>query len=74
MAGGGAAMIVFLLMQFVLREDEGSAALDQMQALLGVIELGYSAYLGTLALALAIDVFTAVTTRLTVINTLSKLS
>ncbi|WP_114008469.1 cell division protein FtsX [Cohaesibacter intestini] len=73
-SGGGGAMLAFLMMQFVVREDEGSAAADQMQALLGVIELGYSAYLGTLALALAIAIFTAVTTRLTVINTLSKLS
>ncbi len=73
-SGGGAAMLTFLIMQYVVREDEGSAAADQMQALLGVIELGYSAYLGTLALALAIAIFTAVTTRLTVINTLSKLS
>ena len=74
MGGGAAAMMVFLLLQIVIREDEGSAAIDQMQALLGVIELGYTAYLGTFALALVIAVFTAITTRLTVINTLSKLT
>ena len=74
LAGGGAAMLGFLILQLLVRGDEGSAALDQMQALLGVVELGYTAYLGTFALVVVIAVFTAITTRLTVINTLSKLS
>ena len=74
LSGGGAAIFIFLILQLIIREDEGSAAVDQMQALLGVIELGYEAYLGTFALIILIAVFTAITTRLTVMNTLSKLT
>lgn len=74
MAGGGTAMLVFLILQFLIRQDEGSATLDQMQALLGVVELGYAAYVGTLVLVILIAIFTAVTTGLTVMKTLSKLS
>ena len=73
-AGGGAAILAFLILQLLIREDSGSAALDQMQALLGVVRLGYTAYLGTFALIILIAVFTAITTRLTVMNTLSKLT
>ena len=74
LAGGGIAIFVFLILQVLVREDEGSAAVDQVQALLGVVQLGYTAYLGTLALVIMIAIFTAITTRLTVINTLSKLT
>ncbi|PLW78055.1 cell division protein FtsX [Cohaesibacter celericrescens] len=74
LAGGGAAIFIFLIMQLLVREDEGSATLDQMQALLGVVDLGLAAYIGTFALVVVIAVFTAITTRLTVMNTLSKLS
>lgn len=71
--GGLAAILVFVILQFLIRQDEGSATLDQMQALLGVVELGYSAYAGTLVLIILIAIFTAITTRLTVMKTLSKL-
>ncbi|WP_245418077.1 cell division protein FtsX [Cohaesibacter haloalkalitolerans] len=74
LAGGGVAVISFLIIQLLLRAQEGSAALDQMQALLGVVQLGTNAYLGTFALIVLIAVFTAITTRLTVMNTLKKLS
>ncbi|WP_319532504.1 ABC transporter permease [uncultured Cohaesibacter sp.] len=74
LAGGSAAIVTFLILQLIVRQDEGSAAMDQMQALLGVIQLGYAAYLGTFALILLIAIFTAITTRLTVMNTLSKLA
>ena len=74
LAGGGAAMLVFLILQLAIKQDEGSATLDQMQALLGVVELGYAAYIGTLVLVILIAIFTAVTTGLTVMKTLSKLS
>nr|WP_321455615.1 ABC transporter permease [uncultured Cohaesibacter sp.] len=74
LAGGGAAILTFIIVQLLLRAQEGSAALDQMQALLGVVQLGYNAYLGTLGLIILIAIFTAVTTRLTVMNTLKKLS
>ena len=73
LAGGAAAIVIFLVLQLIIRQDEGSAALDQMQALLGVVQLGAMAYLGTLALVILIAVFTAITTRLTVMKTLSKL-
>ena len=74
LAGGGTAVLTFLIAQMLLRAQDGSAAMDQMQALLGVVQLGYSAYLGTFALVFVIAVFTAITTRLTVMNTLKKLS
>ncbi|SNY90805.1 cell division transport system permease protein [Cohaesibacter sp. ES.047] len=74
LAGGAIAIVIFLFLQLLVRQDEGSAASDQMQALLGVIQLGYAAYLGTFALILLIAIFTAITTRLTVMNTLSKLA
>ena len=74
LAGGGTAVLTFLIIQLLLRAQEGSAALDQMQALLGVVQLGLNAYLGTLALVILIAIFTAITTRLTVMNTLKKLS
>ena len=74
LAGGGTAVVTFLIIQVLLRAQEGSAALDQMQALLGVVQLGTNAYLGTFALVILIAVFTAITTRLTVMNTLKKLS
>ncbi|WP_316863064.1 ABC transporter permease [uncultured Cohaesibacter sp.] len=73
-AGGLAAMVTFVTLQLLLGVQEGSAAMDQMQALLGVIDLGYKAYIGTFALIILIAVFTAITTRLTVTNTLKKLS
>lgn len=71
--GGLAAILIFVILQFIIRQDDGSATLDQMQALLGVVELGYSAYAGTLVLIILIAIFTAITTRLTVMKTLSKL-
>jgi cell division transport system permease protein len=73
LAGGLAAILVFLLLQLFVQKETGSAAADQMQALLGVVELGTSAYIGTLGLTILIAILTAITTRLTVMKTLSKL-
>lgn len=73
LAGGVAAVLTFLIFQLLLSNEAASAAADQMQALLGVIELDLSAYIATLALTFVIAILTAITTRLTVMKTLSKL-
>jgi cell division transport system permease protein len=73
LAGGMFAILTFVIFQLLLSNDTASAAADQMQALLGVIELDLSAYLATLALTFVIAILTAITTRLTVMKTLSKL-
>lgn len=73
LAGGLFAILTFVIFQLLLSNDTASAAADQMQALLGVIELDLSAYLATLGLTFVIAILTAITTRLTVMKTLSKL-
>lgn len=71
--GGLCAILVFLIFQFFLANDPASATADQVQALLGVVKLDIAAYIGTLALTFVIAILTAITTRLTVMKTLSKL-
>lgn len=69
-AGGAAAIATFLVAELTAEQGVGSAAVDQMDALLGRFQVGPSAYGGVFAIVLIIAALTSITSRATVYQTL----
>lgn len=73
LAGGAAAIATFLLAGATASQGVGSATVDQMDALFGSFEIGATAYASVAALVVVVAALTAVTSRLTVYQTLRAL-
>jgi len=69
-AGGLAATATFLIAELMVEQGVGSATVDQMDALFGRFQVGFSAYAGVAAIVLLIAALTAITSRATVYRTL----
>lgn len=72
LAGGVAAIVVFLAADFLTR-TRGDAFADQAQALFGGFSVGWTGHIGALAVVGLVAVLTAVTSRLTVLGHLGRL-
>ena len=72
LAGGVAAIVVFLAADFLTR-TRGDAFSDQAQALFGGFSVGWTGHIGALAVVGLVAVLTAVTSRLTVLGHLGRL-
>ena len=71
-AGGAAAIVAFLVADFATR-TRGDAFSDQAQALFGGFSVGWSGYLGAVAVVGLVAVLTALTSRFTVLGHLGRL-
>jgi cell division transport system permease protein len=74
LAGGFAAIIVFLMVGIWSSYNLGTPEGTQTSALFGTFSIGGGGYLGVLAIIALVAVLTAETTRLTVIGYLHKMS
>lgn len=69
-AGGLAAIIMFVVTGFWARQNLASVEGEQVAAFFGDFSIRLPAYLAVLALIIFVGLLTAITTRLTVLNTL----
>ncbi len=73
LAGGLAAIVVFLLADVLTRAGRGDPHADQAQALFGGFSIGLTGHLGALVVVTAVALLTAVTSRGTVLGHLRRL-
>ena len=73
-AGGGVAILCFILLNFWGRFSVGTPQADQISALFGNFQIGWSAFLGTIFLIVIIALLTAITCRFAVIRYLTKMT
>ncbi|MBC8129595.1 MAG: ABC transporter permease [Rhizobiaceae bacterium] len=66
MVGGSAALLVFIAMGVWTRSNQATPEADQISALFGSFEIGWSGYAGVLVLIAVVGGLTALTSRLTV--------
>lgn len=66
LAGGGAAILFFLVMGWWTARNVADPAAEQVSALFGTFSVGLWGYIGTLVLIFVIALLTALTSRLTV--------
>ncbi len=72
-AGGLAACLLFVTLEFVAREGTGLAGVEQASVLFGPISVGVAGYLGVLAVVFMVTVLTALTSRVAVHAHLSRM-
>ena len=65
-AGGLAALIGFLILQWIAVQFSATPAGDQIDALFGAFAIGWAGYTGVVLTVLVISLLTAITSRLTV--------
>lgn len=73
-AGGGAAILCFFILNIWARWNASSPEADQLAALFGRFQIGLAGYLGGLCLIVLIAVLTAITSRLAVFRYLAKMT
>lgn len=73
LAGGAAALVVFVLVGWWAGRNRATPEADQISALFGSFAIGWGGYLGVLALALVVGFVTALTSRLTVTRQLAAI-
>ena len=73
-AGGGVAILGFILLNYWGKLSVGTPQADQISALFGSFQIGWSAFLGTVFLIVIIALLTAVTCRFAVIRYLTKMT
>jgi cell division transport system permease protein len=66
MVGGSAAVLVFLMMGLWTRSNQATPEADQISALFGSFAIGWTGYVGVVALVATVGGLTAFTSRLTV--------
>jgi cell division transport system permease protein len=71
--GGLAAMLAFIVANWVTEETQGMAGSDQAHALFGSFAVGLNGYLGAAGIVLLVAGLTALTSRLTVRSYLNQL-
>lgn len=71
--GGGAAMVVFLLVSWWSARNIITPQGEQASALFGDFSIGFTAYAGVVALIGLVGFLTALTTRITVLRTLNDI-
>jgi cell division transport system permease protein len=71
--GGGAAILLFLILSLISRLFGGTAAGDQAASLFGSFSIGLSGYLAVLGIVVVIALVTALTSRQTVNHTLEAI-
>lgn len=72
-AGGAAALFVFGVIGWWAESNRATPEADQISALFGSFAVGWSGYLGVMALVLTIGIVTALTSRLTVTRQLAAI-
>lgn len=73
LCGGGAAVLVFLMVSWWSSRNLATPEADQAAALFGNFAIGRGGYLGVAVIILLVSVLTMVTTRLTVITQLKEM-
>lgn len=73
-AGGGAAILLFVLAQFVSSRVQGTGDDNQFVALFGAFSIGLWGYVAVVAQVILIAVITAATSRYTVNRTIASLT
>ena len=73
-AGGGVAILSFILLNFWGRLSVGTPQADQLSALFGNFQIGWFAFFGTIFLIIVVALLTAVTCRFAVIRYLTKMT
>ncbi|GAB1580133.1 cell division protein FtsX [Phyllobacterium phragmitis] len=73
LCGGGAAVLVFLLISWWSSRNLATPEADQATALFGNFAIGRDGYLGVAVIILLVSVLTMITTRLTVITQLKEM-
>lgn len=73
-AGGGVAILFFIVLNFWGRLSVGTPQADQLSALFGNFQIGWFAFLGTIFLIIVVALLTAVTCRFAVIRYLTKMA
>lgn len=73
-AGGGVAILCFILLNLWGKFSVGTPQADQLSALFGSFQIGWSAFLGTIFLIIVVALLTAVTCRYAVIRYLTKMT
>ncbi|MCW2308572.1 cell division protein FtsX [Rhodobium gokarnense] len=72
-AGGAAAIVTFAAVTLARRQAPGTAAFDQLEALLGQTGIGALGYVAALGVVFVVAILTALTSRLAVRRTLGAM-
>lgn len=73
-AGGSVAILCFVVLNIWSRLSVGTPQADQLSALFGSFQIGWSAFLGTVFMVIIVALLTAVTCRIAVIRYLTKMT